>query len=43
MKSNAAERFMPLVETIQRAHAPGALAFSEHTLQRFLAACHRRR
>lgn len=43
MKSNAAERFMPLVESIQRAHAPGALAFSEHTLQRFLAACHRRR
>ena len=34
---------MPCDESIQQAHAPGALAFREHALQRFLAVCHRRR
>jgi CRP/FNR family transcriptional regulator, cyclic AMP receptor protein len=41
--SSAAERFQPLLETPQRNVVPNALALSEATLAKFLAACHRRR
>jgi CRP/FNR family cyclic AMP-dependent transcriptional regulator len=43
MKTNAAERFHPLLDHSQRPHAPAMLALNDATLSRFLGACHRRR
>jgi CRP/FNR family transcriptional regulator, cyclic AMP receptor protein len=43
MNQSVAERFMPLIDTPQRAHVPDALVLDDRTLNKFLGACHRRR
>lgn len=43
-KTSSAERFLPpLMETAHRAHVPASLELTDATLNKFLAACHRRR